>query len=75
MNIYIMIFGIANMVAGGPIYNRNKIKYLEKRGWEVIVFPTNSGRIYIDGLEKYNNNAYDFFVIFPVNIQKTKKIN
>lgn len=30
MKTYIMMFGIANIVAGGPIYDANKIEYLER---------------------------------------------
>ena len=32
MKTYIMMFGIANIVAGGPIYDANKIEYLERGG-------------------------------------------
>ena len=54
------MFGIANLIAGGPIYNTNKIRVLEEEGWNVIVFPTDSGKIYMKPLEKYNNRAYSF---------------
>ena len=58
---YIFIFGFSNMVAGGPIYNRNKIIYLKERGWNVVVFPTSKGKVYISGLEEYKGYCFDFF--------------
>lgn len=64
MKTYIMMFGIANIVAGGPIYNANKIKFLEQYGWNIVVFPIDSGKIYIKPLEKYNNKSCDF-IRFP----------
>ena len=74
MKTYIMMFGIANIVAGGPIYNSNKIRFLEDNNWKVIVFPTDSGKIYIKPLEKYNGNAYSF-LHFPPYIFGKKKID
>ena len=72
MKTYIMIFGIANIVAGGPIYDANKIRFLENAGWNVVVFPTDSGKIYIKSLEKYNNNSYDFIRFSPYVFGKKK---
>ena len=74
MKTYIMIFGIANVVAGGPIYNLNKIKFLESIGWNIIVFPTNTGDVYIKPLEKYNKKSYDFLHFSPY-IFGQRKIN
>lgn len=65
-----MMFGIANIVAGGPIYNSNKIRFLEDRGWNVVVFPTDSGNIYIKPLEKYNYKSYDFIHFPPYTFRK-----
>lgn len=45
--VYVMMFGISNIVAGGPIYNANKIRFLESKGWNVVVFPVDSGKVYI----------------------------
>lgn len=39
MEMYIMFIGIANTVASAPINVRNKVRYLEEREWNVIVFP------------------------------------
>lgn len=64
-NVYVMMFGIANIVAGGPIYNANKIRYLEERGWKVVVFPVDTGDIYIKPLEKYNKKEYAFIRYTP----------
>ena len=72
MKTYVMIFGIANVVAGGPIYNSNKIRFLESIGWNVIVFSTNTGNVYIKPLEKYKKNSYDFFAFFALYFGKKK---
>lgn len=74
MKTYIMMFGISNIVAGGPIYNANKIKFLEENGWNVIVFPTDSGKVYIKPLEKYKEYEYSFLRFSPFIFRK-KKIN
>lgn len=72
MKTYVMIFGIANVVAGGPIYNSNKIRFLESIGWNVIVFSTNTGNVYIKPLEKYKKNSYDFLHFSPYILGKRK---
>ena len=74
MKTYIMMFSIANLIAGGPIYNTNKIRVLEEEGWNVIVFPTDSGKIYMKPLEKYNNRACSFLNYSPY-IFKNKTID
>lgn len=70
MKTYVMMFGFANIVAGGPIYNRNKIRYLRERGWNVVVFPTNDGKVYIKGLECYSSTSYPFITLFPLIFSK-----
>lgn len=74
MKTYIMMFSIANLIAGGPIYNTNKIRVLEEEGWNVIVFPTDSGKIYMKPLEKYNNSACSFLNFSPY-VFKNKTID
>lgn len=73
MKVYIFMFGIANIVAGGPIYNRNKIKYLEERKWNVIVFPTDTGEIFIQGLEKYKSYVYRFLLDYPMEYTEKQR--
>ena len=70
--VYIMMFGISNIVAGGPIYDANKIRFLESKGWKVVVFPIDSGKIYIYDLQKYNGKAYDFIKYDPFLFTKKK---
>ena len=67
-----MMFGIANIVAGGPIYNSNKIRFLESVGWNVVVFPTDAGDVYIKPLEKYNHKSYDFLHFSPYAFGRRK---
>lgn len=73
MKTYIMMFGIANIVAGGPIYDANKIEYLEQSGWNVIVFPINDGDIYIEPLKKYSGQSYEF-IQEPISMFTKKEI-
>ena len=73
MKTYIMMFGIANIVAGGPIYDANKIEYLEQSGWNVIVFPINDGDIYIEPLKKYSGQSYEF-IQEPLSMFTKKEI-
>lgn len=73
MKTYIMMFGIANIVAGGPIYNANKIEYLEQNGWDVIVFPIDDGKIFIEPLNKYSGQAYEF-IREPVSLFSKKEL-
>lgn len=60
MKTYVMMFDIANFISGGPIYGCNKINFLKERGWNVVLFPTNQGKVYIDGLKEYSNECYSF---------------
>ncbi len=64
MKLYVMIFAVADIVAGGPIYCLNKLRFMEENGWTVHVFSPNEGKVYIHGLEKYNHK-YDFIYDFP----------
>ncbi len=70
MKTYIMMFGIANIISGGPIYGCNKIKFLKEKGWNVILFPTNKGEIYISDLKKYANECYSFICRNPYTFSK-----
>ncbi len=70
MKTYIMMFGIANFISGGPIYGCNKINFLKERGWNVILFPTNQGKVYIDGLKEYSNECYSFIHRNPFGFPK-----
>lgn len=63
--VYVMMFGISNIVAGGPIYDANKIRFLESKGWKVVVFPVDSGKVYIFDLAKYNGRSCDFVRYCP----------
>lgn len=72
MKTYVLIFGFANIVAGGPIYDSNKIKYLKERGWTVNVLPTDKGKIYIKPLEEYANLSFPFIKISPFLFTKSE---
>lgn len=76
MREYILIFDIANIVSGAQIYYRNKIKYLEERGWKVIVLPTDTGKLFIKSFQKYTKKSYFFVHKMPYifNKRQIKKI-
>ncbi len=72
---YILICGFADVVAGGPIYYSNKVKYLKERGWEVIVIPTNTGkRVFVRGMERYLGPYVPFILDLPSEYNK-KQLN
>lgn len=74
MKTYVMIHGIANIVAGGPIYDANKARYLEERGWTINVLPTDSGKIYITPFKKYSGMSFPFICQPPFVFSK-KELN
>lgn len=77
--IYIIICGFADVVAGGPIYYGNKVRYMEQLGWKVIVIPTNKGeKVYIRGMERFLGPFVPFILDSPneyTNKQKEKNID
>lgn len=78
MKTYVIIFGFANIVCGGPIYHKNKIEYMEKKGWNVVVIPTNYGQVLIHGLERFMVEGFEFISYNPnefTNRQRKKLLN
>ena len=43
MKTYIIICAFADKIAGGPIYNANKVRYMKEKGWNVVVVRTDVG--------------------------------
>lgn len=71
---YIIICGFADVVAGGPIYYSNKIRYMEALGWNVVVIPTNGGKkVYISGMEKYLGPYIPFILDMPSEYSKKQQ--
>ena len=65
MNRYIiMTMGITGM-GGGQMYVRNKMRYMEEKGWNVTVFGCLRGEIVIPDLKKYNDCTYDELTCAP----------
>ena len=69
---YVFMTAISNCVTGGLIYPRNKILYLKNCGWEIVVFPTNNGPVYINGLEEYRSSKYEFLTFNPYLLSKSQ---
>ena len=66
MKTYIIICGFADVVAGGPIYYANKVRYMEQLGWRVIVIPTNKGKkVLVRGMEKFLGPYVPFILDSP----------
>lgn len=66
MKTYIVICGFADVVAGGPIYYANKVRYMEQLGWRVIVIPTNKGeKVLVRGMEKFLGPYVPFILDNP----------
>ena len=77
MKTYILICGFADVVAGGPIYYANKVRYMEQLGWQVIVIPTNKGKkVLIRGMEKFLGPYVPFILDNPndYNRKQRKKL-
>lgn len=65
MKNYILIFGITDIVAGGPIYDCNKKKYMEEHGWRVIVVPVSPGKVLLTPLREYEGISFPFITLPP----------
>ena len=52
---YIMLINSIVNMGGGQKYCSNKVKELEKQGFQVFVFSSTTGEIILDGLKKYQN--------------------
>ena len=75
MKTYVIFSGIANIVAGGPIYVRNKIQYLKMYGWNVILLPIDDGKIFINGFEDYAGKSLPFLTHMPGEFSKRQLRN
>lgn len=74
MKTYIIICGFADVVAGGPIYYANKVRYMEQLGWRVIVIPTNKGKkVLIRGMEKFLGPYVPFILDSPNEYNKKQR--
>lgn len=74
MKTYIIICGFADVVAGGPIYYANKVRYMEQLGWQVIVIPTNKGeKVLVRGMEKFLGPYVPFILDNPNEYNKKQR--
>lgn len=53
--VYIFFHRTITNVGGGEIYLRNKINYLKKQGFKIIVISTMYGKIFIDDLKEFES--------------------
>ncbi len=71
---YVVICGFADVVAGGPIYYANKVRYMKDLGWNVVVIPTNKGKhVYIHGMEQYLGPYVPFILDMPSEYPKRQR--
>ena len=71
---YVVICGFADVVAGGPIYYRNKIIYMEAQGWNVVVIPTSGGKkVLIQGMERFLGPYIPFILDMPSEYSKKQR--
>ena len=74
MRTYIIICGFADVIAGGPIYYANKVRYMEQFGWQVIVIPTNNGKkVLVQGMEKFLGPYVPFILDSPNEYNKKQR--
>ena len=65
-NTYVLIFGFSDVVAGGPIYHLNKIKYLKERGWDTIVISMGIAKnVHLSELKEFEGSGLEFFWLHP----------
>lgn len=67
---YIFICDIAGYISGAPIYYRNKALFLEEDGWNVAILANRSGRVYIDGLERFAAGFFPFLRDDPASLPR-----
>ena len=76
MKTYIIICAFADKIAGGPIYNANKVRYKKEKGWNVVVVRTDVGtRAAIPGLRSILRTSYLKLVISLQNLLSAKERN
>lgn len=67
MKIYTFLTNKLSGISGGPLYVRNKSKFLSEQGWQVVAID-NTGILYepiiIEELKKYGNNRF-YELLFP----------
>lgn len=74
MKTYIIICAFADKIAGGPIYNANKVRYMKEKGWNVVVVRTDVGtRAAIPGLEEYFKNFLPEAGYIPTEFTKCQR--
>lgn len=65
MKTYIIFTHICGGIGGSYIYYSNKIRYMEEHGWNVVLFHNDSGPIYVNRLQRYENNQFPFICTNP----------
>ncbi len=69
---YIILSTFFDM-GGGQLYVRNKVDYLQKKGWHVDVYTGRSGKLLIPEMEKYKDNYYPELDDFPFYFSRKKR--
>lgn len=54
---YVILTNTIFSIGGSQLYTRNKVVYLQEKGWDVYVFSSSKGIIMIDELKKYELNV------------------
>lgn len=76
MKKYITITHNICNIGGGQIYNRNKLLYLKKNGWEVFLISQNyNGIVLIDELKPHRCNAVAELKVNPFWLSDSKRIS
>lgn len=74
MKTYIIICAFADKIAGGPIYDANKVKYMKEKGWNAVVVRTDVGkRAAIPGMEEYFDNFFSEAGYMPTEFTKSQR--
>lgn len=62
MKLYILMTGSLDGVNGVVLYVRNKIKYMQQMGWDVVLMHSHDTKkkIYVEDLKRWNKPQYTF---------------
>lgn len=74
MKTYIFVIRRITYISGAIQYVFNKAKYLESRGWRVLIFSALHGPLYVEQLRKYKDSIYPQLYLTP-NCFSKKEIN
>ena len=75
MKTYVFIIRRITYISGAVQYVYNKTRYLESKGWRVLIFSALHGPLYVDFFKKYKNHIYPQLYLTPQCFRKKDVCN